>query len=85
MSVQYRTVTDDESGEVYHFASVDGGELWLGVGRKPAAADETLIGELIDGVRNTETGGTTKPMMVAARWFGFGPDDWGTASEVETL
>ena len=74
MPIYHRTVTDNDSGEVYHFASVDS-DTWLEVDSKPSADCADHLVALIEG----------EYKIIMSRWFSFGPGDWGTASEVEEV
>ena len=78
MTTYRRTITDNKSGEVHHFGSVDG-DIWIGIDREPTADDHDGIIALMEGE------GRTKPMTIASRWFHFGLGDWATAGEVEEL
>ena len=78
-TIQYRTITWRDGSLIGHFASVDGGDLWLEIDRKPDDdGDSVAIADWIEGNERT------KPMLVAARYFTQGGDVWD-ASDIEMI
>lgn len=55
--------------ETYHFASIDGGKVWVELDHEPTQEDREAIQTIIDGTRDPETGARTFPITCTRRYF----------------